>query len=311
MGQRLTEEPLVSFIVNCYNGEEYLNKCFNSILAQEYSNWELIFWDNASTDNSIGIFKSFRDSRFKYFKSEKNVSLGQARAWAVNECKGKYIAFLDVDDEWVPEKTHLQVLKMEKDNSILSYGGIQEVYQNNNKSKKILPHHTSENNFKKNLLQFEINMPTIMIQREALKKKNLNFDPSITASEEYCLCMQLIYNEKVSVLNKPLAKYLVRKDSLTNKNSQYWAHERLYTLYKLESTHPDIKIKFKQELKEAYSRASYYKTRHLMFINNRKEALIEMGKVKFVNFRYFTLYMILLLSSSFWKKVHEIKNARG
>ena len=85
---------------------------FKLNLNQTYSNWELIFWDNASTDKSEEIFKSYKNPRFKYFRSKENVSLGQARNWAVNECKGEYIAFLDVDDEWFPEKTTIQVNAM-------------------------------------------------------------------------------------------------------------------------------------------------------------------------------------------------------
>ena len=60
---------LVSIIVNCYNGEKYLKKTLESIQKQIYKNWELIFWDNKSTDNSKDIFQSFSDPRFKYYYS--------------------------------------------------------------------------------------------------------------------------------------------------------------------------------------------------------------------------------------------------
>ena len=63
--------PLVSIIMNCYNGEKYLYKSLHSVLNQSYKNWELIFFDNASTDKSKDIFNDFKDSRFKYFFSKK------------------------------------------------------------------------------------------------------------------------------------------------------------------------------------------------------------------------------------------------
>ena len=69
----------VSVGIPVYNGEKYLNKCLSSILHQTYENWELIFWDNASEDNSKKIYFSYDDSRFKYFSSKINVNLGQAR----------------------------------------------------------------------------------------------------------------------------------------------------------------------------------------------------------------------------------------
>ena len=62
-------KPLVSIIINCHNGEKYLNKSINSVLSQSYKNWEIIFWDNDSKDNSYKIIKNFKDKRIKYFYS--------------------------------------------------------------------------------------------------------------------------------------------------------------------------------------------------------------------------------------------------
>jgi glycosyltransferase involved in cell wall biosynthesis len=305
------KKPLVSIIVNCYNGEQFLKNCFRSIIDQTYTNWELIFWDNASTDKSAEIYSAYKDSRFKYFKSKVNVTLGQARAWAVNQCTGEYIAFLDVDDEWLPEKTELQIEKMIKDDAVLCYGGIIEVYQHNRKTKVILPKYLSKNNFKNNLLQFEIPMPTIVLKRSALIRKGLNFDSNITASEEYCLSMQLIYNEKVSVINVPLSKYLVRNNSLTLKNSSHWATERIYTLKKLINSNPELNKIYKTELSEAFSRSNYYIARHFMILKKRKKAKRELSKIKFNNFKYFSLYILAHFPIFFWNKIHFIKNKRG
>ena len=63
----MNSNPLVSIIVNCFNGEKYLNKALQSIVNQSYKNWEVIFWDNKSIDNSKKIFLDFKEKRFKYF----------------------------------------------------------------------------------------------------------------------------------------------------------------------------------------------------------------------------------------------------
>ena len=76
------EEPLVSILMNCFNGEKYLNEALESIMAQTYQNWELIFWDNQSTDQSANIFKSYKDPRLKYFLSPEHTDLGGGRAKA-------------------------------------------------------------------------------------------------------------------------------------------------------------------------------------------------------------------------------------
>ena len=310
VNNNLQLNPLVSFIVNCYNGEKYLHGCLASILAQTYRNWELVFWDNASTDTSAEIFKSYNDKRFKYFRSSVNVTLGQARAWAVNKCQGDFIAFLDVDDEWMPEKTEIQLNKMIVDDSVLSYSGIISIFEVSSKSRIKNAQHKSVDNFRRNLLQFEIVMPTIMINRKALISKKLNFDPNIIASEEYCLCMQLIYNEKVSVIEFPLAKYYVRAKSLTNSSSEFWAAERIYTLNKLLSSYPEIVENYKKELREAFDRAIYYRARHLMMIGEKNVANKKLSKIRFHRMIYFLLYILSFFPERIWNTIHLIKNKR-
>ena len=298
-------KPLVSFVVNCYNGEKYLNNCFSSILNQTYKNWELIFWDNASKDNSKNIFLSYNDSRFKYFSSKLNVNLGQAREWAVNKCEGEYIAFLDVDDEWIPEKTEIQVREMLKDNYVLSYGGIIWIDDETKKTKKRYPKYESGYIFSDNMFQFDINMPTSMIKRSSLLEKKLNFDKKIKASEEYCLYMQLIYKEKVCVINKPLAKYLIRQNSLTNQSIRYWTDERFYTLNKILEKNPESLVEFPKEFKEAFARAEYYKLRYNLEQDNLDEVKQSALKIYKISFNYFIVTALLFISGNLLKFIFK------
>ena len=82
------KKNLVSIIVNCFNGENYLLKTLNSILIQKYQNFEVIFVDNCSTDTTSKIFKSINDKRFKYFKTKKKINLYKARNYALQKCNG-------------------------------------------------------------------------------------------------------------------------------------------------------------------------------------------------------------------------------
>ena len=100
--------------MNCYNGEKYLQEAIDSVYAQSYKNWEIIFWDNASKDLSANIAKSY-DSKVKYFFSNKTISLGHARNKAIEQSKGSYVAFLDVDDIWYPNKVKSIVNLFNKD----------------------------------------------------------------------------------------------------------------------------------------------------------------------------------------------------
>ena len=87
-------KPLVSVIMNCLNCEQYLRDAIDSVYAQTYDNWEIIFWDNGSCDKSGEIAKSY-DSKLKYFKTEETSILGTARVLAVEQANGEYFAFLD------------------------------------------------------------------------------------------------------------------------------------------------------------------------------------------------------------------------
>ena len=89
--------PTVSVIMNCYNGGKYLRESIESVLNQSYLDWELIFWDNLSSDNSAAIFSEYSaDERLRYFCSPTHTNLGAARKLAYEETRGKFIAFLDM-----------------------------------------------------------------------------------------------------------------------------------------------------------------------------------------------------------------------
>jgi len=105
----VSRAPRVSVIVNCYNGERYLREALDSVLAQTHADWELILWDDQSTDASAAIFAGYTDPRFRYFRAARHTPLGEARALAIREARGEWLAFLDQDDLWLPDKLALQL----------------------------------------------------------------------------------------------------------------------------------------------------------------------------------------------------------
>ena len=107
--------PLVSIVMNCFNGQIYLKTALDSVLAQTYQNWELIFWDNQSVDKSVEIFKSYKNNRLKYYLAPVHSEiLYKARNYALEKTNGEFIAFLDTDDLWDKNKLQTQVQYMEK-----------------------------------------------------------------------------------------------------------------------------------------------------------------------------------------------------
>ena len=129
-------KPLVSIIVNCYNGEKYLSQCLESIVNQTYQNWELIFWDNRSTDNSKKIFGKFNDKRFKYYLSTEHTFLYKARDLAIGKAVGDFIAFCDVDDFWSNKKLECLVPLFKDEKVGVVYSNQWMFYDINKKKKK-------------------------------------------------------------------------------------------------------------------------------------------------------------------------------
>ncbi len=101
--------PTVSVIMNCLNNEKYLRDALESVISQSFAGWELIFWDDQSDDKSPEIFQSYRDARFKYYRSERRSKLGKARNLAVAHAKGPWLAFIDCDDMWKKDKLDKQL----------------------------------------------------------------------------------------------------------------------------------------------------------------------------------------------------------
>src|ERR1041385_8210295 len=120
--QAAPSQPLVSVIMNCFNSATYLREALDTVRAQSFRNWELIFWDNQSTDQSREIFHSYSDPRFRYFHAPTHTSLGAARNHAVKQATAAWLAFLDCDDEWEPHKLSLQLSETER------YGDVGIVY---------------------------------------------------------------------------------------------------------------------------------------------------------------------------------------
>lgn len=105
-------KDLVSIIMPSYNTAKYISDSIKSIQSQTYENWELIIVDDRSTDNSVEVIRSFNDPRIRLLQNDKNSGAALSRNYALREARGKWVAFLDSDDVWVPEKLEKQIAFM-------------------------------------------------------------------------------------------------------------------------------------------------------------------------------------------------------
>jgi len=197
--------------MNCYNGEKYLKKSLESILDQTYKNWEIIFWDNQSTDNSKKIYKSFSDTRFKYFLSDKHTNLHEARNLALDKAKGDFVAFLDTDDWWLPNKLEKQIPFFKNKEIKLVYGNCW-IYKENSihkkriYSKKILP---VGNIFEDLIKKHCVSIQTVLIRRASLSSMEKVFDSSLDLVSDKDFIIRFAYKNKFQCVQDPITYYRV------------------------------------------------------------------------------------------------------
>lgn len=121
-------DDLVSIIMPSFNTGKYITETIESVLAQSYKNWELIIVDDCSSDNTDEVVRTYlSDDRIHYLKNEKNSGAAFSRNTALREAKGKWIAFLDSDDIWLPEKLEKQIAFMEENGYGFSYTNYLEI----------------------------------------------------------------------------------------------------------------------------------------------------------------------------------------
>ena len=205
----------VSIITPVYNSEKYLNQCIQSVLSQTYQNWELIFVDDCSTDNSANLIKVFvnKDKRIKYVKLSENSGAGVARNKGIEASSGKYLAFLDSDDFWHEEKLNKQVFYLKSNKDSIVYSQYYIVVGDSNiptykiKSPKAI-------SYKQMLRNDYIGFLTFMYDVEKIGKI---FMPEIRRRQDWAYKLKVLkVGHQANGIQEPLAYYRIGNSSLSS-----------------------------------------------------------------------------------------------
>ena len=204
---------LVSIIMPSFNTAKYIEESINSVLAQTYTNWELIIVDDCSTDNTDEIVQPFlSDDRIKYFKNEKNSGAAVSRNRALREAKGKWIAFLDSDDLWLPEKLERQIAFMKKHDYKFSYTDYEKIDENS-ASLNILVSGPKRVTKKRMYRYCWVGCLTVMYDAEQIGLIQIK---DIKKNNDYAMWLQISKQTNCYLLPENLAKYRIRKKSISH-----------------------------------------------------------------------------------------------
>lgn len=298
--------PTVSIVMNCLNGQRYLKEALDSVYAQTFDDWEIIFWDNGSSDKSGEIAQSY-DEKLRYFREEKTSLLGKARNAAFNQAKGKYIAILDVDDVWLENKLERQVdfsdknphLGMTFTNSIYFYedGNTLEMFN------LVQPHRGYV--FKQLLCQNFISTETMMFKKGALESLDYMFDDEFTMVMDYDLTLRLAYHCEFDFIDEPLSKWRIHEQSGTIKCRTLMPREGMELIEKLEKNIPDLYDNYGNEISMLIKSTNcQYAMVH--WYNNQKVLARECLRPYLSDKTYFFTYlMTYILSYPLFEKFKE------
>ena len=225
--------PKVSVIMNCFNSDKYLFEAIESVRAQTFSDWEIVFWDNQSTDQSAKIVQSFCDPRIRYIYAPTHTTLGEARALAIQEAHGTWVALLDCDDWWTPQKLEAQMVLAEINSALgliysdmwvcdaelkpVELGSARFTMRRGHVWRDLL----TSRNF--------IPCPAALMRRDAVLEVG-NFDPRLKFCEEYDLFLRIAARYPVDYVAEPLVKYRLHGGNTTGRGTRATTVEVIRTV---------------------------------------------------------------------------------
>lgn len=223
----------VSVVIPTYNRADLLEKAVASLQSQTYKNLEIIIVDDCSTDHTFEIVQKMDDSRIIYIKHEKNKGGSESRNTGIQQGSGEYIAFLDSDDQWLPEKITLQLeVFRENPDAGVVYTGV-KVVESERLIREIVPENRGD--ILRELIKFNCidTTSSIMVKKELLTKIG-GFDTAIPSCQDWDLYLRLAQITEFDYVKIPLVLFNQHPGEriTTNKTARLNGHLYIYKKFR-------------------------------------------------------------------------------
>jgi len=237
--------------MNGFNVAPYVGAAIESVLAQTFTDWEIVFWDNRSTDDTAAIVRRYADPRLRYMLAPSFTPLGEARNLAIRQSSGAFIAFLDCDDLWLPEKLERQLPLFDDPEVGLVYSDT--IFFNDRGDEKrsyggVLP--GRGRCFRQLLGRYFLSMETVVLRRAALEAQDEWFDPRFNMIEEADLFRRIAHDWKIDGVPDALARWRVHASSWTFKHPDLLRKETLQMLDRYRVRYPGFDRTYAAEIAE-------------------------------------------------------------
>jgi len=299
----------ISIIMNCYNGEKYLDIAIRSVINQTYKNWELIFYDNCSSDRSKNIFFEYKknNNKLKYFKSKKKEKLGVARYNALKKIKGSLFLFFDCDDYLLPKKIKTQIKYFKKKtgavySNSLFFSGFRKkkIYGNNEKKIKKTFYNLIEN--------YNLSLDTVIFNTKEVKKLNHALDKRFDLIHDLDLLIRLSKFSKINYCPLVLSHWRAHNTSSSNNAFKKFAYEKKIFEKKIIDTYPNDK-KLKLSLNKFTQKRLYEEYIGYLINDEKLNAKRILNNIHNTNYKIIFFILLKIPFSKFFTKliIHILK----
>lgn len=288
--------PKFSVIIPAYNCEKFIAETIESVFNQTYLDFEIIVIDDGSTDRTKSLINQYLSDKIIYiFQENQGVSIARNRG--IDIAKGEYIAFLDCDDLWLPEKLEKQLELLEKKPQIaLVFSDCYII----DSAGSILRRSFDKGNpprgevFNELFMENFIPLPTVVIRKKVFERIG-GFDARFSIAADYHLLLRVAESFKIDFIDTPLAKYRIHQSNIS-QNVDIAMYEDLKIVDYWLNKRPELKITLKKKLKEKIA-TIYYRLGYFHLCNRRiNKARQELFKAFSLN-HFYVEAMILYLST--------------
>lgn len=213
--ENVKKRPLISVITPAYNAERFIEDAINSVLRQTYTHWEMIIVDDCSTDRTREIIKLYlrKDTRIKLIELKNNSGPAVARNVAFEHARGRYLAFLDADDQWMPEKLEKQLNFMQERQIAFSFTKYIKIKESNTETHSVV-HIPDYVTYKQLLKHNVIGCLTVMLDTEMIGEVKM---VNMRSRQDYALWLTLCKRGFTAYgLQEVLAKYRIVGNSISH-----------------------------------------------------------------------------------------------
>ncbi len=231
----LSDHPLVSVIIPAYNCASFITRTINSVIDQTFSDWELIVVNDASADHTEQVVQRFTDPRIRYLKHQHNSGGPPGpKNTGLKAARGRYVALLDHDDQWLPEKLEKQLALFSGSRDVDWVSCFAWVREETGEEKAEMRRFTVSQTPLKDILRenFILSQSSLMVKRAVLEEMG-GFDNSFREADDWDLYIRLMKDHRFSYVPEPLYNYYLHdRNTSVNFSTEHRSEEREYLRHK-------------------------------------------------------------------------------